>query len=92
MLVFIYYFILNSSDFVTEQVANDQSVKPQIQRNPAKDPFQDKDYLHQFTQEVEKYEKFVEGLTLKTLNGPTPLDIKWKEISELQVSINIVYA
>ncbi|XP_034230470.1 tyrosine-protein phosphatase non-receptor type 23 isoform X2 [Thrips palmi] len=66
------------------QVASDQNVKTQTQKFPVIDPFQDKDYLHQFTQEVEKYEKFVEGLTLKTLNGPTPLDIKWKEITELQ--------
>lgn len=76
---------------MSHQVASEQNVKPQIQKNPAKDPFQDKDYLHQFTQEVEKYEKFVEGLTLKTLNGPTPLDIKWKEISELQVGINLFH-
>lgn len=66
------------------QVAGELNVKTQIQKHPGRDPFQDKDYLHQFTQEVEKYEKFVEGLTLKTLNGPTPLDMKWKEISELQ--------
>lgn len=48
---------------------------------PAKD-FNDMDKLNQ---DVEKYEKFVESLTLKTLNGPTCLDLKWKEISDLQV-------
>lgn len=50
-----------------------------------KDPFNDPDILNQFAQEVEKFEKFVEGLTVKTLNGPTPLDIKWKELLDLQV-------
>lgn len=37
-----------------------------------------------FEQEIEKYEKFVETLTNKTLSGPTNLDIKWKEIQEKQ--------
>jgi hypothetical protein len=50
-----------------------------------KDPYTDPDALNQFVQEVGKYEKFVDGLTTKTLNGPTPLDMKWKELLELQV-------
>lgn len=50
-----------------------------------KDPFSDNEVLNQFVQEVEKFEKFVEGLTVKTLNGPTPLDIKWKELLDIQV-------
>ncbi|PSN50877.1 hypothetical protein C0J52_12740 [Blattella germanica] len=49
-----------------------------------KDPYTDPEALNQFVQEVGKYEKFVEGLTTKTLNGPTPLDMKWKELLELQ--------
>ncbi|XP_046689014.1 tyrosine-protein phosphatase non-receptor type 23-like, partial [Homalodisca vitripennis] len=49
-----------------------------------KDPFNDTEVLNQFVQEVEKFEKFVESLTMKTLNGPTLLDIKWKELLELQ--------
>lgn len=67
------------------QIQGEHAIKAESQKLPPKDPFQDLDYLHQFTQDVEKYEKFVEGLTLKTLNGPTPLDMKWKEINELQV-------
>ena len=51
-----------------------------------KDPYTDPEALNQFVQEVGKYEKFVDGLTTKTLNGPTPLDMKWKELLELQVS------
>lgn len=39
--------------------------------------------------EVEKFEKFVDGLTSKTLNGPTTLDIKWKELQDIQVGITI---
>lgn len=52
-----------------------------------KDPYIDPDFLNQFAQEVEKYEKFVDGLTKKSLNGPTPLDMKWKELQDLQVDI-----
>jgi hypothetical protein len=52
-----------------------------------KDPYTDPEALNQFVQEVGKYEKFVEGLTTKTLNGPTPLDMKWKELLELQVNL-----
>ena len=52
-----------------------------------KDPYTDPESLNQFVQEVGKYEKFVEGLTTKTLNGPTPLDMKWKELLELQVDL-----
>lgn len=52
-----------------------------------KDPYTDPEALNQFVQEVGKYEKFVDGLTTKTLNGPTPLDMKWKELLELQVEL-----
>lgn len=56
----------------------------QTSKTLEKDPFADPEVLNQFVLEVEKYEKFVEGLTTKTLNGPTPLDMKWKELLELQ--------
>nr|CAD7405110.1 unnamed protein product [Timema poppensis] len=49
-----------------------------------KDLYTDPEALNQFVQEVEKFEKFVEGLTTKTLNGPTPLDMKWKELLDFQ--------
>lgn len=35
-----------------------------------------------FVQEIEKYEKYVETLTNKTLSGPTNLDIKWNELQD----------
>jgi tyrosine-protein phosphatase non-receptor type 23 len=34
--------------------------------------------------EVEKLDKLVDGLTRKSLNGPTSLDTRWKEVLELQ--------
>ncbi|KAF4517207.1 hypothetical protein B566_EDAN005260 [Ephemera danica] len=49
-----------------------------------KDPYAEPEALNQFVQDVERLEKVVEGLTNKTLNGPTPLDLKWKELQELQ--------
>jgi len=57
---------------------------------PSKDPYTEPEALTQFTQEVERLEKVVEGLNNKTLNGPTPLDLKWKELQELQVSLNLL--
>ncbi|XP_063228884.1 tyrosine-protein phosphatase non-receptor type 23 isoform X3 [Bacillus rossius redtenbacheri] len=53
-------------------------------KGPCKDPYSDPDSLAQFVQEVEKYEKFVDSLVTRTLNGPTPLDMKWKELLDLQ--------
>lgn len=44
----------------------------------------DVDSLKALAPDVEKLEKFVEGLTLKTLSGPTLLDLKWKEIMDAQ--------
>ncbi|KAK6622648.1 hypothetical protein RUM43_008490 [Polyplax serrata] len=44
--------------------------------------------LTSFAQEVGKYEKFVEGLTLRTLGGPSNLEIKWKEIADFQEKIS----
>lgn len=56
-----------------------------------KDCMSNKENIAHFAQEVEKYEKFVEGLTLKTLNGPTSLDLKWKEIVDAQVILVILF-
>uniref|UniRef100_A0A1B6CFF6 protein-tyrosine-phosphatase n=1 Tax=Clastoptera arizonana TaxID=38151 RepID=A0A1B6CFF6_9HEMI len=53
-------------------------------KTPTKNPFSDPEVLNQFVQEMEKFEKFVETITVKTLNGPTPLDIKWKELLDIQ--------
>ncbi|XP_014253355.1 tyrosine-protein phosphatase non-receptor type 23 [Cimex lectularius] len=58
--------------------------RPSPSKTPIKDPFSDPDSLAQFVQEVEKFEKFVEGLNSKTLNGPTALDLKWNELQDIQ--------
>lgn len=44
----------------------------------AKDPLDDVSVCAKFVSEVEKYEKLVDGLVRKSLNGTTPLDQKWK--------------
>lgn len=49
------------------------------------DPFDDAAVLKQFHKEVEGLEKFMETLTVKTLNGVTPLANKWKELQDLLV-------
>lgn len=52
---------------------------------PKKDPLGDPAALQKFINEVEKYEKFVDSLLVKTLSGATNLDIKWKEVQEFEV-------
>ncbi|KAG8194991.1 hypothetical protein JTE90_008169 [Oedothorax gibbosus] len=49
-----------------------------------KDPLEDSQVRAKFVSEVEKYERFVEGLVSKSLNGTTPLDQKWKELIDAQ--------
>lgn len=39
--------------------------------------------IENFYKELQRYEKIVNGLTTKTLNGTTPLEIKWKELMDL---------
>lgn len=39
--------------------------------------------IENFYKEVQRYEKTVNSLTTKTLNGTTPLDIKWKELHDM---------
>ncbi|XP_026668804.1 tyrosine-protein phosphatase non-receptor type 23 isoform X2 [Ceratina calcarata] len=51
---------------------------------PKKDPLGDPAALQKFVSEVEKYEKFVDSLLVKTLSGATNLDIKWKEVQEFE--------
>ncbi|OAD62553.1 Tyrosine-protein phosphatase non-receptor type 23, partial [Eufriesea mexicana] len=51
---------------------------------PKQDPLGDPVVLQKFINEVEKYEKFVDSLLVKTLSGATNLDIKWKEVQEYE--------
>jgi tyrosine-protein phosphatase non-receptor type 23 len=52
---------------------------------PKKDPLGEPAILQKFINDVEKYEKFVDSLLVKTLSGATNLDIKWKEVQDFEV-------
>lgn len=56
-----------------------------------KDPFDDPKILKWFHKEVERFEKNMETLNVKTLNGTTHLDSKWKELQDLLVCIVLFY-
>lgn len=58
--------------------------KPVEARTSGKDPLSDPVALEKFVTEVERFEKYVEGLTKKSLNGPTLLEQKWKEYVDAQ--------
>lgn len=47
------------------------------------DPFSDDKTLKYFHKEVERFEKFIESLNVKMLNGQTPLSTKWNELQDL---------
>ncbi|XP_012225664.1 tyrosine-protein phosphatase non-receptor type 23 [Linepithema humile] len=51
---------------------------------PKKDPLGEPAALQKFVNDVEKYEKFVDSLLVKTLSGATNLDIKWKEVQDFE--------
>lgn len=59
-------------------------IEPEKQKK-MEDPLNDGSILKQFHKEVEGLEKFMETLTIKTLNGVTPLANKWKELQDLLV-------
>ncbi|KAJ8921018.1 hypothetical protein NQ315_015814 [Exocentrus adspersus] len=70
------------------QGKEEKPLVPEIKRLNAKilpsKQLNNNDVKNLFKQEWEKYEKYVETLTNKTLSGPTNLDIKWKEIQDKQ--------
>lgn len=75
-------------DFSSLAVSNlAEPLKAVIPEKPTKteDLFGDALVLKQFHKEVEGLEKFMETLTVKTLNGVTPLANKWKELQDLLV-------
>lgn len=57
---------------------------PSSQSVPLKDPLADAESASKLVAEVEKLDKLVDGLTRKSLNGPTSLDTRWKEVLDLQ--------
>ncbi|XP_053685329.1 tyrosine-protein phosphatase non-receptor type 23 [Sabethes cyaneus] len=64
---------------------NINNVNNSILVQPARDPFEDQATLKWFHKEVERLEKFIDTLNVKTLNGTTPLDGKWKELQDMLV-------
>lgn len=56
---------------------------------PKKDPLGDPQILQKFIHDIEKYEKFVDSLSVKTLSGATNLEIKWKEILDHEVGLEV---
>ncbi|XP_055953488.1 tyrosine-protein phosphatase non-receptor type 23-like [Argiope bruennichi] len=66
------------------QVIDLKSIPQPKEKEPLKDPLDDPSVRSKFVSEVEKYEKFVDGLVRKSLNGTTPLDQKWKEFIDTQ--------
>lgn len=62
-----------------------ENKRPVVKILPSK-PLNNGDVKNLFNAEIDKYEKYVETLTNKTLSGPTNLDIKWKEIQDKQDS------
>lgn len=55
---------------------------------PKKDPLSEPAILQKFINDIEKYEKFIDSLLVKTLSGATNLDIKWKEVRDFEVKQN----
>ncbi|XP_017793028.1 PREDICTED: tyrosine-protein phosphatase non-receptor type 23 [Habropoda laboriosa] len=80
---------INAQSIVTEDKTDNENLQivwdtwyNDVQ--PKKDPLGDPAALQKFISEVEKYEKFVDSLLVKTLSGATNLDIKWKEVQEFE--------
>ncbi|XP_057379338.1 tyrosine-protein phosphatase non-receptor type 23-like [Daphnia carinata] len=57
---------------------------PSVPNVSHKDPLADAELASKLAVEVEKLDKLVGGLTRKSLNGPTSLDTRWKEVLDLQ--------
>jgi hypothetical protein len=55
-------------------------------RKGSVDPFAEPGALDRFTADAERLEKVIEGLDKPSLNGPTHLDLKWKELMDAQAS------
>uniref|UniRef100_A0A2R5LL12 Putative tyrosine-protein phosphatase non-receptor type 23 n=1 Tax=Ornithodoros turicata TaxID=34597 RepID=A0A2R5LL12_9ACAR len=70
-----------TSDDLKEQLKKAEELE---HRPQPKDPLSDPVALDKFIAEVERFEKFVEGLTKKSLNGPTLLEQRWKEYLDAQ--------
>lgn len=80
--------ISSSTESPTNPLATDVTlsaeVKPIACQAAHKDPLADPETATKLATEVEKLDKLVDGLTRKSLNGPTSLDTRWKEVQDIQ--------
>ncbi|CAF1202317.1 unnamed protein product, partial [Didymodactylos carnosus] len=67
---------------VSESSPQNEKVSSSI--TTQQDPYDDKDKLDQLVTDVCRFEKQVDQLTKKTLNGTIPLEIEWKELADFQ--------
>ena len=58
-----------------------------IHKKTKVDPFSDSNLLTKFAHEVEKLAHTIEAFDKKSLNGPTNLDLKWRELLDIQVTL-----
>lgn len=57
-----------------------------VDASNTKEPVISADTVRWFHKEVERFEKTMESVKVKTLNGSTSLDSKWKDLQDLLVS------
>uniref|UniRef100_A0A1B0CJL9 Tyrosine-protein phosphatase non-receptor type 23 n=1 Tax=Lutzomyia longipalpis TaxID=7200 RepID=A0A1B0CJL9_LUTLO len=76
---------LDQSFSETSSVKNDDFAINEGILGKYRDALDDPTVRKWFHKEVERMEKFIEGINIKTLNGSTPLDTKWKELQDLLV-------
>ncbi|CAF4347068.1 unnamed protein product, partial [Rotaria sp. Silwood2] len=72
------------SMIIEEKQSTQSLVTPTTSLHPPQDPYDDKDKLDQLVGDVQRFEKHVSTMTKKILNGTVPLEVEWKELSDLQ--------
>ncbi|KAK2708882.1 tyrosine-protein phosphatase non-receptor type 23-like isoform X2 [Artemia franciscana] len=83
---------VQSTQSETNKVASSTSAEDQILAERQEtllmdhkgDIFSETSVLERFTLDVDKFDRFVDGLTKRSINGPTPLELKWKELLDSQ--------
>ncbi|XP_055382713.1 tyrosine-protein phosphatase non-receptor type 23 isoform X2 [Condylostylus longicornis] len=74
---------LSTSNDVNNVNSSKSSINTNQQKPISTDPFDDSNILKYFHKEVEHYEKVIDSLGVKMLNGNTPLYNKWKDLQDL---------
>nr|XP_045622432.1 tyrosine-protein phosphatase non-receptor type 23-like isoform X2 [Procambarus clarkii] len=72
----------NTSATVSSSIL-DLAVLAKNRKPTVVDPLSDDEKLQKLADETERLSKIVEGLDRKSLNGPTNLELKWKELVEV---------